>query len=330
MKEMTNTPQISIVMPVYNSAKYLNRSIESLLGQTYSNLEIIILDDASTDNSWEIIQKFAQKDSRIKAYSIPFVDGPKVARDCAIRRATSDWIVPIDSDDTVERDFVDKLWERHLETNADFVGALMIMVDEDGNSIGETIPRKGFDFSAIFSGTEAMLRILSYWQFSAAGGLWNRQVMTNISPEGTYYDYADEYDTRVYINNCEKVAFEKAEYYYTQHLSSCTHSNSIHSLTYLLFNKIKLKKYFDAKYGSRCALSEYYLNSIVQEYKRNFPKLARACIKVKPKLGQEYIDNLTNAYGFFRDEYIGSHYFLVQYYRLLWAIVRRVSIHNVG
>ena len=316
-------PLISIVMPVYNTAQFLARSIESVLVQTYKNLEIVIVDDASTDNSWEIIQKYALKDQRIKAQTIPFVDGPKVTRDCAIRRATGDWIIPIDSDDTIEPDYVKKIWNRHVETGADFIGTKMVLVDENCVKLGSTIPSAEFDYSVVYSGTEAMLRILSYWQFGANGAMWNRSVMTNVCPEGTKYDYADEFDTRVYLNNCRSVAFVEADYYFTQNTHSCTHKKSVHFYTYLLFNKIKLKEYFDFRYGKGCALSVYYQDEVVKEYENILFSFVCYCLKNKVKVSKDVRSMLGKAYSIYRNKNIHHKYFKVQYYRLLWAILRK-------
>ena len=65
---MKNSPEISVIMPVYNSEKYLDTAIKSVLNQTYSNFEFIIIDDGSTDASWQIINHYKNIDSRIIAY----------------------------------------------------------------------------------------------------------------------------------------------------------------------------------------------------------------------------------------------------------------------
>lgn len=62
---MKNNPKISVIMPNYNAEKFLTEAIESILNQTFTDFEFIIIDDCSTDNSWEIIQNFAKKDERI-------------------------------------------------------------------------------------------------------------------------------------------------------------------------------------------------------------------------------------------------------------------------
>ena len=102
---------ISIVMPVYNAANFLDYSIPSVLSQTYSNIELVVVDDSSTDNSFEILKKYAALDNRVKPFSIPFVEGPKPARDNAIIRAKGEWIVFVDADDAIDSDFIEKLWK---------------------------------------------------------------------------------------------------------------------------------------------------------------------------------------------------------------------------
>ena len=64
-----NKPLVSVIMPVYNAEKYLDRSISSIINQTYDNLEILLIDDCSTDNSYNILKEYAKKDKRIKVKS---------------------------------------------------------------------------------------------------------------------------------------------------------------------------------------------------------------------------------------------------------------------
>jgi len=95
-------PQISVIVPVYNCADTLARAIESAQRQTLSDIEIIIVDDCSTDNSYEIAEGLAQKDPRIKAVRLPTNGGASVARNTALDLATSEWIAVLDSDDWYE------------------------------------------------------------------------------------------------------------------------------------------------------------------------------------------------------------------------------------
>ena len=105
---MTN-PLISIIVPIYNVEKYLNKCVQSLLNQTYKNLEIFLVDDGSPDNCDQICDDYAEKDKRIKVIHKKN-GGLADARNVAIDIATGEWIVFVDSDDYVESDYVENLF----------------------------------------------------------------------------------------------------------------------------------------------------------------------------------------------------------------------------
>ena len=92
--------KISVVVPVYNAAKYLPRCLDSVLTQDYSNLEIICVNDGSTDESLSVLQVYAQKDERVKVLS-QFNQGAAAARNKGIKNASGDYISFIDADDFV-------------------------------------------------------------------------------------------------------------------------------------------------------------------------------------------------------------------------------------
>ena len=92
-------PKISVVMPVYNREQYLKESIESILNQTFTDFEFIIIDDQSTDSSWHIIQEYAAKDKRIVAVKNTGKKGCYPARNCGHRLAKGKYIAVMDSDD---------------------------------------------------------------------------------------------------------------------------------------------------------------------------------------------------------------------------------------
>lgn len=104
-----NTSMVSLVVPVYNCDKYLKRCIESLIRQEYENIEILLVDDGSTDNSNNIIQYYQKKDKRIKAIH-QTNKGVSVARNVGIKNANGNFISFIDSDDYVEPDYVSYLY----------------------------------------------------------------------------------------------------------------------------------------------------------------------------------------------------------------------------
>ena len=105
---MNNNPTISIITPVYNDSKYLDRCIESIINQTFDNFELILVDDGSTDDSGEKCDSWADKDSRIKIIHQKNA-GAGAARNVGLTMATGDYIAFVDSDDWIELDMYETL-----------------------------------------------------------------------------------------------------------------------------------------------------------------------------------------------------------------------------
>lgn len=118
-KDVEN-PLISIIVPVYNVEKYLRQCLESLINQTYKNIEIICINNGSTDKSSEILVEFAQKDSRIKIITQE-KSGVSAARNSGLKIASGDYIMFVDSDDWTEIDACEKLITEAKLTGADVV-----------------------------------------------------------------------------------------------------------------------------------------------------------------------------------------------------------------
>jgi len=99
--------KVSIIVPCYNQAEYLSETLDSVLAQTYSNWECVIVDDGSNDNSREISQKYVNKDCRFK-YIYQENQGPSVARNNGIRHSDGYYILPLDADDLIADTYVEK------------------------------------------------------------------------------------------------------------------------------------------------------------------------------------------------------------------------------
>lgn len=117
---MQNNFLVSIIIPVYNTEKYLNKCLDSIINQTYKNLEIIIVDNCSTDNSFEIAKKYQSNDKRIKLYK-ENKKSVTLARKLGIENANGKYICTIDSDDYIDEGFIETLLKTALLTNADIV-----------------------------------------------------------------------------------------------------------------------------------------------------------------------------------------------------------------
>lgn len=114
------TPRISVVVPVYNSEKYLRECVESLLCQTFGDVEFIFVDDGSTDNSLEILQHYAKMDSRVLIYQ-QVNQRAGIARNNGMSHACGEYITFLDSDDLMLPDALEAFYNRAKKTNADIV-----------------------------------------------------------------------------------------------------------------------------------------------------------------------------------------------------------------
>lgn len=104
-------PLISVIIPVYGVEKYIAQCLDSIINQTYKNLEVIVVNDGTKDRSAEIAKEYATKDSRIKVYDFQN-GGLSVARNRGLEIATGDYISYIDSDDWLEQKCMKLYWKQ--------------------------------------------------------------------------------------------------------------------------------------------------------------------------------------------------------------------------
>ncbi len=132
---MSTKPLVSVCLPLFNGANYLEVALPSVLNQTYKNFELIITDDGSTDNSLEIIEKFAKKDKRIKLYRNPVKYGLFENYNEAIRKASGVYIKPYAHDDIFEPTILEKMVNvLEAEPLVALVNCAREWIDENGNS----------------------------------------------------------------------------------------------------------------------------------------------------------------------------------------------------
>ena len=152
-------PKVSIIVPVYNVEKYLERCINSLKNQTLEDIEIILVDDSSTDSSLEICKKMTMEDSRIKVIH-KVNEGAGKARNAALKIATGEYIGFVDSDDFVEMDMFKTLYEKSMKYNSDLVMSGVLFVN--GNMFskeGECISKIYFDKDTHFETEEELKKL---------------------------------------------------------------------------------------------------------------------------------------------------------------------------
>ncbi len=141
---MTPTPVVSIIVPVYNTEKFLYRCIDSILAQTYTDFELLLIDDGSKDSSGAICDEYAEKDTRVRVFHKEN-GGVSSARNLGLDNARGEWITFVDSDDYIEENFL-KSFDGNLD--ADLVVGNSVVLNEHPNDPNE---RKEIN-SSILSG----------------------------------------------------------------------------------------------------------------------------------------------------------------------------------
>lgn len=126
---MADQPTVSIIVPVYNAQSFLAECVESLLGQTCEELELLFVDDGSTDDSAAILARFSERDSRIRVISQENA-GPGAARNRGIDEARGEYLYFFDSDDFCESTLIERAVDRARETQADIVALPFFQYDE--------------------------------------------------------------------------------------------------------------------------------------------------------------------------------------------------------
>ena len=203
---------ISVVVPVYRVEKYLHRCVDSILNQTYNDLEIILVDDGSPDNSPAICDEYAKKDSRVRVFHQKNA-GAAAARNVGLRNAKGDFVAFVDADDWLEKDMYHRLSDALISQNAD-IACSGCYVDEKDSSEALTIdvlkynsPRE-FLQGAITGQNHALIALWSK--------LYRRQVFDGVSfVEGITSD-----DCVIAIDICAKqpkLAILSEAYYHYNH-----------------------------------------------------------------------------------------------------------------
>ncbi len=203
-------PLISVIVPVYNVAKILERCINSIRQQIYPNLEIILVDDGSTDMSGTFCDVFAKQDQRIKVIHQPN-QGLSMARNAGLKLTTGKWVTFVDSDDTIHPDMIDLLHRLCYQNKAKMSICGFYEVRSEGT--GSLKPHQPSQ-ERVFTTVECLKAMLCEEGFSmsAWGKLYARELfdLVEFPPHRLYEDVGTTYKL---VLQCDRIAVSNAEYY---------------------------------------------------------------------------------------------------------------------
>ena len=344
--------KISVIVAVYNTEKYVERCLNSLLNQTYQNLEIIVVEDGSTDNSKEVLKKYSHND-KVKLIYNKKNSGLSYSRNVGLENATGSYIGYIDSDDYVDLDYYEKLMQSIIDTKAEIAICDIKVVDEDTNT--EVISRccNNDEFSVynvVNNGLAA----------SACNKLFKKELISKYKfAEGKVNeDIAVVIPTLV---NAKKITYANTYYYYVQRGGSIQNSGFsdkrfdifygvkttlerikdnkdyeslkdaivYNQLIVLLIYVIPKEKKFLLRYR---ILKKYY--DLIKEYDIKSNKLYQQFLQQESKINRIYYSNLVNLNVrklFILDNLLISLYHLLRDIKHLKhkKIIHDISLSNI-
>ena len=273
-----NENLISVVMPIYNVEKYLRKCIESILNQTYKNLQIILVDDGSTDNSGKICDEYAEIDKRINV--IHKKNGGLIsARKAGLKIAEGEFISNIDSDDWLELNMYEEMLENILETGAEFINTGVIYTYINGESINE-VYEANFETQVIEdpkTNVEVWKGFLYHYEKSFFNSyLWSKlfrreffwECYKNLSDEANYGE--DRIVITECLLKCKKISFLKKCFYHYIYKREGSYTSKkgskgilwavrMYAEMFKLFDKYKvcdeIKKYLEAALVTRTLMA---------------------------------------------------------------------------
>lgn len=282
--------KVSIIVPVYNTGKYLQKCLDSIIKQNFINMEIIIINDCSTDNSLEIIKEYMKLDKRLILINKTKNEGLSAARNSGIEIAKGEYILHIDSDDWIEENYVTEVYEYAKKNNADIV-----ILDYYEDYENESLYIKDQKKEKNLNKSEVLRDI---FLSNASPAVWNKVIKTELykrneiyHPKGISIGEDLAVSPRLIYYSNKIIKLNKAYYHYIQNRSSLTKKKSENNKKiYDIYNVLLiLEKFFKNK--------EYYIKEIKINYLSAWLLYSSHNLKEEmyQKIINEYIDLLAKS-----------------------------------
>lgn len=279
--------KVSIIIPVYNTENYISSCLESVLGQTLEEIEIICVNDGSKDNSAQILNTYAKSDTRIKIISYKNNMGQAYARNRGIEIANGEYIGFIDSDDMIDSNYYKYLYSRAKEYHADISSAkVMYIFNNNKKAIGNWITSGYLDGRILISTVDKIDRVYQCCSSASGKSIFSTSLIKNNKIkylEG--YLHEDQLFTIEAYYNANKIITENNDspcYYYKIRDSSSMNINNI----------------MEARYKKRFFDQLFIINKILEyiETSSNSSMLAETLNKYFEKIIERQINDINYAY----------------------------------
>ena len=263
--------KVSILIPAYNVEKYLSQCLDSVCNQTYRDIEIIVINDGSNDNTWTILSQYAKKDTRIKSFSREN-KGVAITRNELLDRATGDFVLFVDSDDWIEPDMISTLVEVCEKNSVELAMCR--------NVIGDSTPNKTSQDIIVWEGKTILEKFLEHRELT--GSLWNKLIRRDLF-DGIRFQPGIGYgeDAMVMwdiLNRTEKIKYTKKElYHYRMNDTSISHQG-------LSESKMSVIPVWEYISNSKSAIQNNLTHQAKARYGAEITLLLKDIIRSKPSI----------------------------------------------
>ena len=220
--------KITVIVPVYNVENYLRKCLDSIIAQTYKNIEIIVVNDGSTDASGQICQEYTQIDNRI-VYIEKENGGLSEARNVGLDKMTGSYVTFIDSDDWIEQDYIETLYKKIVEYQADIAVGNYYSYNEDEETYyfhiyGDSYYEKVYDNISIFENLYESQEMKSFALISAWGKLYKAKLFDYLRFDKGKLGEDGYFNQKMYLSVNKVVYLNKGLYAYRQRSGSITNT----------------------------------------------------------------------------------------------------------
>lgn len=189
MTQSSNTPKLSVIVPVYNAKPYLQRCVNSILAQTFIDFELILVDDGSTDGSGYICDSIAAEEKKVVVIH-QTNKGQAVAKNVGIKRAVGDFVTIVDSDDWIEPQMYEEMMNSINQYNADIVICRVKLIEESSSANFNNNRVIGYDIETVFNKQEATKEILRDDKIPSFpwNKIYRRELFKDVEYHGRVFD----------------------------------------------------------------------------------------------------------------------------------------------
>lgn len=270
---------ISIIIPVYNRESYISHAVKSILNQSFADFKLYIVDDCSTDQTWEILKYLSETDDRITIYRLPHNSGPSVARNFALDLIQGEWVSFVDSDDYLEEDFYEQLL-KHTNNDVDIIISSLKIVSLSGVIFQKYIASSYYEadtFNEALDIAYARKDDLDFVYNLCCNKLYRRVLFDGVRfPVGRLQE--DAFVMPFLLFNCKNriVCAPDAFYYYVSNTNSISNSSKKGlddlkrrcDLLYMYLEHVKLYKNHGNLLFHRARLN--YLNNVIALFRIHY------------------------------------------------------------